>query len=497
MSEPILVIGAGLGGLSAAIHLASAGKQVVVLEQNATPGGKMGEVRLDGFRWDTGPSVITMRPVLEELFHGAGRKLEDYLELQAVDPLTRYFYPDGAVLDARRELPEMLRQIEKIEERDVEGYLRFLAYAARLHRITGDVFIYNQPPTWRSFLDVPLLDIPRVDGLRSMHQAQQSFVRSPHLQQLLGRFATYVGASPYLAPATLNVIAHVELNGGVWYPRGGIYRIAEAYTQLAQELGVEIHTNVTVAGIELAGSRVRGVRLSGGERMAASALVANIDVATVYEQLLPPLPAVRRRLQKLRRQEPSCSGFALLLGVRGEHPQLAHHNIFFSADYRAEFEHIFHEGRPPAEPTIYVAITSRSTPEDAPPGCENWFVLVNAPALGTGWDWETETTAYTEIILERLAQLTSPQPGYDLGANLMAQKTLTPVDIARLTGARGGALYGASSNNRWAAFRRPHNRCAEVQGLYFAGGTAHPGGGVPMVTLSGKVASRMVLEDGY
>ena len=442
MSEPVLIIGAGLGGLSAAIHLASAGKRVVVLEKNATPGGKMGEVRLDGFRWDTGPSVITMRPVLEALFHRAGRNLEDYLELQAVDPLTRYFYPDGAVLDARRDLPEMLRQIEKIEERDVEGYLRFLAYAARLHRITGDVFIYNQPPTWRSFLDVPLLDIPRVDGLRSMHQAQQSFVRSPHLQQLLGRFATYVGASPYLAPATLNVIAHVELNGGVWYPRGGIYRIAEAYTQLAQELGVEIHTNVTVAGIELAGSRVRGVRLSGGERMAASALVANIDVATVYEQLLPPLPAVRRRLQKLRRQEPSCSGFALLLGVRGEHPQLAHHNIFFSADYRAEFEHIFHEGRPPAEPTIYVAITSRSTPEDAPPGCENWFVLVNAPALGTGWDWETDTTAYTEIILERLAQLTSPQPGYDLGANLMAQKTLTPVDIARLTGRAAGRSTG-------------------------------------------------------
>jgi phytoene desaturase len=497
MSLPVVIIGAGLGGLSAAIHLASAGKQVVVLEQNAAPGGKMSEVRQDGFRWDTGPSVITMRPVLDDLFHSAGRRLEDYLELTPVEPLTRYFYPDGTIIDATRDLPRMLAQIEKLDERDVEGYLFFLAYAARLHRITGESFIYDQPPSLRSFFKVSPLDIPGVDGLRNMHQAQESFVRSPHLRQLLGRFATYVGASPYLAPATLNVIAHVELNGGVWYPRGGIYRIAEAYAQLAQELGVEICTNSTVEGIEVTGGRASAVRLSGGERIAASAVVANVDVETVYEKLLPPLPNVRKRLLRLERQEPSCSGFALLLGVRGQHPQLAHHNIFFSSDYRREFEQIFSEGRPPDEATIYVAITSHSTPEDAPPGCENWFVLVNTPALGAGWDWEKETGAYTIRILDQLAQQPFSQPGQDLRDRLLVKKTLTPADIARLSGARRGALYGASSNSRWAAFRRPHNRSAEVNGLYFAGGTAHPGGGVPMVTLSGKVASRLLLLDGF
>jgi len=359
------------------------------------------------------------------------------------------------------------------------------------------VFIYDQPPTLNSFLKVSPLDIPRVDGLRSMHQAQRVFVRSPHLQQLMGRFATYVGASPYRAPATLNVIAHVELNQGVWYPRGGIYRLAEAYAQLAQELGVEIRTNCTVDGIDVARDRVSGVRLSDGERLRASAVIANVDVASVYEKLLPPLPAVRKRLQKLARQEPSCSGFALLLGVRGLHPELTHHNIFFSRDYRGEFEQIFAEGRPPDEPTIYVAITSRSTPEDAPEGCENWFVLVNAPALGDSWDWRKEAEAYSERILNRLAQLAARAGAPDLRDNLLAKKAITPADIARLTGARRGALYGASSNSRWAAFRRPHNRCREVRGLYFAGGTTHPGGGVPMVTLSGKVASRLLLKDGY
>ena len=500
MSDPVVIIGAGLGGLSAAIHLKSAGRHAIVLEQNAAAGGKMGEFRQDGFRWDTGPSVITMRPVLEDLFRSAGRNLEDYLELQAVEPLTRYFYPDGATLDATRDLPRMLAQIEKLDVRDVEGYLNFLAYAARLHRITGPAFIYDQPPTLNSFLKVSPLDIPRVDGLRSMHQAQRGFVRSLHLQQLLGRFATYVGASPYLAPATLNVIAHVELNQGVWYPRGGIYRLAEAYAQLAQELGVEIRTNCTVAGIDVAGGRVSGVRLSDGRRLPAAAVIANVDVASVYEKLLPPLPAVRKRLQQLERQEPSCSGFALLLGVRGLHPELAHHNIFFSSDYRGEFEQIFAEGRPPDQPTIYVAITSRSTPEDAPEGCENWFVLVNAPALGDGWDWEKEAEAYSERLLDVLAQVIArhaSETGPALRENLLVKKILTPADIARPTGARRGALYGASSNSRWAAFRRPHNRCAEVKGLYFAGGTTHPGGGVPMVTLSGKVASQLLHEDGY
>ena len=500
MSEPVLIIGAGLGGLSAAIRLATTGRRAIVLEQNDYTGGKMGEIRQDSFRWDTGPSVITMRPVLEELFIGAGRRLEDYVELEPVEPLTRYFYPDGVTLDATRDLPRMLSQIEQLDERDVEGYLSFLAYAARLHRITGPVFIYDQPPSPRSILKVSPSDIPRVDGLRSMHQAQRSYVRSPHLQQLLGRFATYVGASPYLAPATLNVIAHVELNGGVWYPRGGIYRLAEAYTQLARELGVEIQTGRRVEGIDVADGNVSGVRLGDGRRIRAAAVIANVDVATVYEQMLPPLPAVRRRLKKLRRQEPSCSGFALLLGVRGLYPEMAHHNIFFSGNYGREFEQIFREGRPPDEPTVYVAITSRSTPEDAPPGCENWFVLVNAPALGYSWDWEKEADAYSNLLLERLNQSLARHgigQGGDIRERLLVKKVLTPVEIAQLTGARRGALYGASSNSRWAAFRRPHNRCAEVRGLYFASGTAHPGGGVPMVTLSGKIASQLLLEDGW
>lgn len=488
--KPIVVVGAGIGGLSAAIRLATAGQRVVIFEQNPMVGGKMGQICQAGFRWDTGPSVITMRHVLDKLFEMAGRKLDDYLTLQAVEPLTRYFYPDGVVLDASRDLAKMATQIAALDEQDVEGYLAYLAYAARIHRITGPVFIYDQPPTWRSFTRVPPSEALRIDPFRNMDTAIRAFVRSSHLRQLLGRFATYVGASPYDAPATLNVIAHVELTGGVWYPQGGIYTIAHALATLATELGVEIQTNRSVQQIVVAGGSVKGVFLTNGQFYPAQAVVANVDVATVYQTLLPPNIATPRRIKQLTEVEPSCSGFIMLLGVDKQHPELAHHNIFFSSDYPAEFDDIFRRGLPPQEPTIYVAITSKADADHAPMGAENWFVLVNAPPLGPNFDWQTQAVRYRECVLERLAQF-----GYDIRDHIRVERVMTPIDLAQMTDAWKGALYGVSSNSRWTAFRRPNNRCRDLAGLYFAGGTTHPGGGVPMVTLSGRVAAEMVLED--
>lgn len=486
----MVIIGAGIGGLSAAIRLAAAGKQVVVLEQNERVGGKMGQIEAAGFRWDTGPSVITMRHVFEELFQCAGRRLEDYLTLHPVEPLTRYFYPDGTRLDLTRNWPALAEQIAALAPGDVEGYLRFLAYAARLHAVTGPVFIYDQPPSWRSFLRVSPLAVGQIDPWFTLDQVIRRYVQSPQLRQLLGRFATYVGASPYQAPATLGVIAHVELTGGVWYPSGGIYAIAQALQRLALELGVEIRTGQPVEAITVVNQRATGVRLANGVALAASAVIANVDVATVYERLLPPLPAVQQAQQRQRVIEPSCSGYVLLLGVEGQHPELAHHNIFFAPDYRREFTDIFQRGVPPQDPTVYVAITSKSDPNHAPPGCENWFVLVNAPPLGSGFDWQEQEATYRKQVFATLAAF-----GYGIEERVRHLQVLTPVDLARRTGAWRGALYGLSSNQAMNAFRRPHNRCAAVRGLYFAGGTTHPGGGVPMVTLSGKVAAELVLTD--
>jgi phytoene desaturase len=316
-----------------------------------------------------------------------------------------------------------------------------------------------------------------------MDAAIRSHLQSPQLRQFFGRFATYVGASPYLAPATLNVIAHVELNEGVWYPDGGVYQIADALSRLAEELGAQIYYKTRVSKILVENRIIKGVQLANGEIIQSKQVVSNVDVKTTRQLLL---------LEPQSGSEPevSGSGFILLLGVARQHAELAHHNIFFSPDYEHEFHQIFKQGVPPDDPTIYVAITAKTNPEHAPPESENWFVLVNVPPVGPNYDWGIQATDYRDLLLDRLERL-----GYHLRPHILYQKIITPKDLEEETGGWRGALYGASSNNRWAAFRRPHNRAKNMSGLYFAGGSAHPGGGVPMVMLSGKVAAELVLEN--
>lgn len=485
-----IVIGAGIGGLACAIHLQAAGYDVTILEKNAQVGGKMYQHEAAGFRWDTGPSVITMRPVLEEVFRVAGRNLSDYLTLLPLEPLTRYFFADHTVLDASADLSRMTAAIAAISEADVEGYLAFLAYAARIHRVTGPVFIYNQPPTLASFASVPVTEWLNADPFRTMSQAINHFVKSPQLRQLLGRFATYVGGSPYLAPATLNVIADVELTGGVWYPQGGVYQIAAALARVACETGVTICTDTPVKQILIEQRRAAGVMTDNGQALHADVIISNADVTTTVEKLLPENTLSPRRRRRLVTYEPSCSGFMMLLGVAKKHPDLAHHNLFFSDDYKAEFQAIFRDRVPSANPSVYVSITSKTDAAHAPDNCENWFVLVNAPALSDRVDWATFKAGYRDLVLNKLAQ-----SGFDVRDHILHETVWTPANLEAHSGAWRGALYGPSANSRFTVFLRPHNRSRDVRGLYFVGGTTHPGGGVPMVMLSGKATAAMVLND--
>ena len=491
MSEsPIVVIGAGVGGLSAAIQLAVAGRRVLLLEQNSYVGGKMAERRQDGFRWDTGPSVITMRDVLEDLFRLAGRRMEDYVRLVPIDPLTRYFFADGRVLDVCRDAGATARQLDRLDPREGQAYLRFLAHAERLFRITSPAFIYGDPPSLSSLGRFSPLDLLRIDGLRTMDQAVRRRVHTPQLRQLLDRFATYVGADPFRAPGTLSVIAHVELNQGVWYPEGGIYRLAEALAQLAREWGVRLDLGRRVRKIQTQAGRAVGVETEDGETIAAEAVVANVDAALVYGDLLAAQPEVRPLADRVRRQPRSLSGFILLLGVEGQTAEFVHHNLLFSGDYRAEFRSLNEGDRPTSDPSLYVSISARSNPHDVPPGCENWFVMANVPGESGYWAVPERAEAYAEQVLGTLARR-----GFDVRPRLRCRRWITPLDIENATGAWRGALYGASSDGRLAAFRRAHNRSPVIERLYLAGGTVHPGGGVPMAMLSGKAAARMLLQD--
>lgn len=491
MKTHILVIGAGIGGLSAAIRLAARGYRVTVVEKLDRPGGKMGEARAGGFRWDTGPSVITMRHVYEGLFADAGRDLRDYLDLVPLQPITRYFWRDGATIDAAADEEAMCENIRRaFGPRDVDGYRRFMRYARRLYDVVSGPFLYRQKPTVRDLASLPVGDVLKIDALRTMHQAISAHFRDPHLVQLFDRFATYNGSSPYRAPATLNVIAYVEMAQGAWYPRGGIFRLARAWERLASELGVELRYNSPAQEICIASGKACGARLMSGEIIRADAVVCNVDYTWARETLIPH---GARRKDAL---EPSCSGFVLLLGIRGTHDALAHHNIFFTEDYRREFDDIFVRRIAPRDPTLYVCITSKTDPDHAPPGCENWFVLVNAPYLSEAYDWQAEAERYAQHIKGLLvANLGRISPLSDATGLVQVERRLTPLDLQATYGGHQGAIYGFSSNTRAAAFMRPGNRDRTIGRLYFASGSAHPGGGVPLVTLSGIAAAKCVEED--
>jgi len=488
----IVIVGAGIGGLSAAISLAARGAQVTVLEKLDRPGGKMGEVRADGFRWDTGPSVLTMRHVYERMFSLAGRDLRDYLELVPLQPITRYFWPDGAMLDAVADEAAMYEAIRgAFGLEDAEGYRRFMRYARRLHDIVSGPFLYRHKPGWRDLLSLPLADVLKIDALRTMHQAISSYFRSPHLVQLFDRFATYNGSSPYRAPATLNVIAYVEMAQGAWYPRGGIFQLAHAWERLARELGVEIRYSEPAEEICVESGVVRGVRVAGGAVLSADAVVCNVDYTWAQRTLLPTVG--RQRAEVL---EPSCSGFVMLLGVRGAFPQLVHHNIFFTDDYPREFDDIFNKRIAPSDPTLYLCITSKTDPEHAPAGCENWFILVNAPALSAAFDWSLEVEHYAQrihaLLAARLNRFGIP---YLRSEAALVERRLSPADLQAAYGGHRGAIYGFSSNTRATAFMRPGNRDGQIRRLYYASGSVHPGGGVPLVTLSGMAAADCAARD--
>lgn len=481
-----------MGGLAASIRLAAAGHSVQIFEKNELVGGKLNLLEQEGYRWDTGPSLITMPFVYRELWQAAGKRFEDYVELLPVEPITRYFYPDPAhtVFDASDSMAAMTAAIQKLEPRDVAAYFRFISYSRRLYDLTAEPFLFNGLNGIHDWLRLKATDSFKLDPFRTVHGAVSSFFKDPRLIQLFDRYATYNGSSPYLAPATLNIIPYVELGMGGWYVRGGLYALARAYQKLAQELGVTIRTgqDCAVEQILQQNGRVRGVRLKNGQEISADCVIANTDVAYTYSHLLKDA----RLARKFARLEPSCSGFVLFLGVKKRWEQLAHHNIMFSRDYRQEFRDIFERKVPPLDPTIYICWTGRTEPQNAPPGHSNLFVLVNAPYLSEAFDWQTQgaTRRYRDLIVAQMEQF-----GLEgLSENIAVEAVMTPLDLAQRYNAERGAIYGLSSNSRFSAFLRPPNRSARYKGLYFVGGSTHPGGGVPLVTLSAKIVAKLITE---
>lgn len=490
MADTIGIVGAGLGGLSAAIHLALRGKHVTVYEANAAAGGKAAELRREGYRFDTGPSLLTMRFVIEEIYRVADARDDERVEFVPVDPICRYFFADGAVLDASADEGAFREQVRVLSPSDADAVTRFLDYSQRIYDRTADIFLFN-PLTelkhvlrWKNL--GTLLRLPQIDPFRTVHEGVRSHFTDPRLVQLFDRYATYNGSNPYTAPATLNIIPFVEYRLGAYYVRGGVYALVRSLEAIAQRLGVEFRYDARVDRITVRTGAVTGVEVDGIHH-AHDAVVSNADaVATITRLLSRTGRKSARRAARYERLEPSCSGLVFLWGVRGQHERLAQHNIFFSEHYADEFADIFQRRIPPREPTVYVSITSKADPAHAPKDGENWFVLVNMPYL-TEENRAVDVGRVRTAVLRRLRAA-----GVDIEANIAFEEVITPADLEHRFAANKGSIYGVSSNTRGAAFLRPQNRISDPKGLYLCGGSAHPGGGVPLVLLSGKIAAELV-----
>ncbi|MBC8043666.1 MAG: phytoene desaturase [Rhizobacter sp.] len=491
MKKHIAIIGAGLGGLAAAMRLAYNGCRVSIYEKNSGAGGKMQEVvSPQGYRFDTGPTLLTMPFVFEHLFQDVGKRLADYLTLVPLEIPCRYHFSDGTVFNAYADFEKLTSEIETVFPSERKNFERYFQHIKKIYDITAESFIYN-PLTLSRLMRVNPLDFFSIDAFPTAHETNSKFFGDSRFVQFLDRFPTYVGSSPYLAPATLNVIPFVELSFGGFYVQGGLYRVAEAYQKVCEELGVEFHFNSEVAEILIEEKKAAGLKLQDGQRISADAVISNDDAVHTYERLFGRNGKKIVSERKLKQLEASCSGFVLLLGVKREYASLNHHNIFFSPNYENEFREIFEQKIPPFEPTIYVSVSSKSDKRQSPAGTENWFVLVNAPYLTDAYDWTTGAKPYRDLVINRLTTL-----GFtDLEQHLEFEQILTPLDLKTKFNSNRGSIYGVTSNKKSSAFLRPQNRSPYLKRLYFASGSAHPGGGTPMVTLSGKFAAELVMQD--
>ncbi len=499
-NERIGVIGGGLGGLAAACTLAARGYAVTLFERNEWLGGKAAQLEGAGFRFDMGPTIVTIPSVLRRLFTEAGRRMEDYLTLVNLDPQWRCFFEDGSALDPAQNPEAMAKLLDQFApgKNSGAGYRDFMKLSHRLNDISYRFFFDKPIGGLRDMFDFKTAFDPKVlaDVLamrmgRSVAGTVRKFNPDPRVAQMIDHYTQYVGSSPYGSPAVLCGIAHMQANEGVWYPLGGTRAVPVALEKLARELGVEIRTHTHVEKILTADGRVTGVLTDLGEQIPLNAVVSNCDSVLTHRELING--PVAKKFEKRRHYEAACSGVVLYLGLNKRYDHLAHHDFVFSRDPHEEFNFIYKKGEPAPDPTCYLAATSCSEPGTAPAGGEALYVLVHTPYLRPHHDWKKMFPAYRKTIIEKLKRTGGMK---DIESRIVFERALTPQDIKDRYHVLDGAIYGLASHGKFLGAFKPGNRSPDLRGLYLAGGAAHPGPGMPMVLMSGWIAADALDKDG-
>jgi len=483
-----IVIGAGIGGLGAAVRLAKKGYTVTVFEANAAVGGKINTLSLKGYRFDMGPSVFTCPEYVKELYDLCGRDFSEFPYKKLPESFT-YFYADGQSFTLSNNRKELVDTFVNELGEDRKSVEKYLDKAKKNYQLIAPLFIERSLHRWKHLLGKhlvkALMHLPSYKLMKTMDQENRKFFKNPKSVQIFNRFASYNGSNPYEAPAMLNMIAHIEINDGAYLPEHGMTQIPMKVKDLADSLGVQFRFNEKVTEIVVENKTVKGVRTEQGI-YEADVVFSNMDIAYTYEKLMPN----EEHPKKILAQEKSSSAVVFYLGIKKQFPQLGVHNMFFTEDYKAEFDHMFHKKDIYEDPSVYVNITSKEVKGDAPEGCENWFVMINA-TTNNGQNWEDYTTRLRKIMVDKVSKYL----GEDINQYVEVESSMTPINIEDWYSGKMGSIYGNASNNKFATFYRHSNFSKKIKGLYFVGVTVHPGGGIPLALNSAKIAVRCMEED--
>jgi phytoene desaturase len=476
----VVVVGAGLGGLSAALRLAAAGREVTVVEREPVPGGRAGVLHQLGYTFDTGPTVLTMPELIADALGCVGERMEDWLRLTPLDPLYRASFADGSHLDVRADPQAMAEEIARVcGAREAAGYRRFHRFMHELYRCQMNDFIdRNIDGPW-NLLTPSLARLAALGGFRRLAPKVASFLRDDRTQRIFSFQAMYAGVSPFQALALYAVIAYMDTVGGVYFPAGGLHSVALALAGAAEKHGVQFRYGTEVARVEMSGRRATAVVTTGGERLPADVVVLNPDLPIAYRDLLGRVPRTVRRL----RYSPSC--FLMLTGSRAGYPHLAHHNIHFGRSWRGVFSELLDKGRLMSDPSFFVTSPSRSDPELAPAGRHTYYTLFPTPNLSSGLDWEKLAPLYRDEVVATLES-----HGYTgFGSAVETEHVITPLDWQRVGMAQGSPFAASHVFSQTGPFR-PGNLHGE--NVVFTGSGTRPGVGVPMVLISGRLAAQRV-----
>ena len=481
-----IVVGSGIAGIASSIRLAKKGYHVKVFEANSFPGGKINSFQKSGYRFDGGPSLFTMPQFIDELFELCGENPKDHFLYIKKKIACNYFWEDGIKLVAYGNKEDFLNEVEKKLGVSKKKLKKYFNRSQKKFDLTAPLFLQKSLHKLDTFLSKETIDaiisIGKYDIFKTLHEVNEKMLEEPHLIQFFDRFATYNGSNPYQTSGMMSLINHLEQHYGTFLPVKGMISITRSLVKLAKRQGVEFVYDSPVSQIIIENKKVKGVE-SKGVFYNSDIVFSNMDINPTYKFLIPNEPKPKKILEA----EPSSSAVIFYWGISREFKELDLHNIFFSDNYLHEFESIFNNNTVTKDPTLYINITSKDIPEDAPKNSENWFVMINTP-VDNGQDWDLIVNDIRENVKKKISRIL----GVDIGKYIETEEVLTPKIIQNKTQSHLGALYGPSSNNRLSAFFRHPNFSRKIENLYFCGGSVHPGGGIPLCLLSAKITSDFV-----